>query len=256
MGEITILDGAYIFLLRGIFLLKISGKIQYKSAILVDDSFLEDVDKLLCEYFDVPRYEAKLFNGDKITFDSVLELVNYDNFSHRRIASLEIGVGYNNLIEIKPTYSYINAYTSTIEMSFEVDSIDKVEEIKRKMRTIIDKHKQPLLYTVASKLSFMHLLVLTFCTSMMFSIWQFVNYGLTNTEIDYMLLLPICIVAAAFAVILGNAFAWLIKTCFPPVEFYLGENKTAVERKRDIKGKVFWGIVVTTIISYAVSKFV
>ena len=44
--------------------MKVSGKLSYKSAIIVNDVFFKDIYELLREYFEKPKYSAQLINGD------------------------------------------------------------------------------------------------------------------------------------------------------------------------------------------------
>ena len=71
--------------------MKVSGKLSYKSAIIVNDVFFKDIDELLREYFEKPKYSAQLINDDEVEFESVSELISYDNFSNRAIKTMRIG---------------------------------------------------------------------------------------------------------------------------------------------------------------------
>lgn len=112
--------------------MKVSGKLSYKSAIIVNDVFFKDIDELLREYFEKPKYSAQLINGDEVEFESVSELISYDNFSNRAIKTMRIGFGIGNYIRIEPSMAFINGYKSTLEMGFEVENNDKSEKIKEK----------------------------------------------------------------------------------------------------------------------------
>ena len=112
--------------------MKVSGKLSFKSAIIVNNEFFIDMDELISEYFEKPKYSAQLINGDEVEFESVSELISYENFSNRAIKTMRIGFGIGNFIRIEPSIAFINGYKSTIEMGFYVEDNDKSEEIKRK----------------------------------------------------------------------------------------------------------------------------
>ena len=115
--------------------MKVSGKLSYKSAIIVNDVFFKDIDELLREYFEKPKYSAQLINGDEVEFESVSELISYDNFSNRAIKTMRIGFGIGNYIRIEPSMAFINGYKSTLEMGFEVENMVLCQDLVQvKMR--------------------------------------------------------------------------------------------------------------------------
>lgn len=232
----------------------LNGIIQFKSAVVINDGFLEDIDKLLREYFDRnPQYTTELINGDSIEFESVNELISYDNYSKRAIKTLEVYFGVGNRINIEPTISFLCSYECTIRMRVEVDDSDKLEEIKRKAKLIFNKHKQSTLYTVASKFSTMHIAMMLLCYSVVLNLQILINPQKNTVDMPLYMLIAICTVGFVFWGALSKAIAWAIRNLFPPVVFYLGENIKVFERKTDLKSKIFWGIIVAAFVSAIVS---
>lgn len=231
----------------------INGRMQYKSAIVVNDVFFRDLDRMLEEYFEKPRYSADLLNGDNIEFDSVSEVMDYDNFSSRAISTIRISYGIGNYIYIRPTISFINGYKSTIEMSFEIDSSDKCEEIKRKAKIIFDKHKQSTLYTMASKFAMMHICILLLALSFISNLHVLLAPKNQVFEIGNSTLVAIWTVGTILLLLVGYGISWLVNKCFPAIIFYLGENIKNVEKSSKLKSNIFWCVIVTAFVSALIS---
>ena len=233
--------------------MKVSGKLSYKSAIIVNDVFFQDMDKLISEYFEKPKYSAQLINGDEVEFESVSELISYDNFSNRAIKTMRIGFGIGNYLRIETTFSSINGYRSTMEMEFEVDNNDKSEEIKRKVELICEKHKQSLLYTLASKFTFMHVCFVMMFISFVSNLRVLIIHKTDSVEMSNSTIVAVCTVATVVLILLNVLLSLLIKKFFPAIVFYLGENIKKIEKNSKLKSNIFWGVIVAGIVSAVVS---
>lgn len=235
--------------------MKVSGKLLYKSAIVVNDVFFKDIDELLSEYFERPNYSARLINGDEVEFEFLSELISYDNFSDRGIKTMKIGFGIGNYIRIEPSITLINGYKSTLEMRFEVDNNDRSEEIKRKVNLICEKHKQSLLYTMASKFSFMHVCFLLMFTSFILNVRELISPIGDFVEMSESREVAIATVVSVVLLAICVTLLWVIKRFFPAIVFDLGENMKSVEKKSKTKSNIFWCIIVAGIVSALVSSF-
>lgn len=233
--------------------MRVNGRVQYNSSIIVNDVFFRDLDSLLTEYFETPKYSADLVNGDNIVFDSVLELINYDNFASRSISSVRISYGIGNYIYLKPTIAIVNGYKSTIEMSFEIDNNDKCEEIKRKARLIFDKHKQSMLYTIASKFTMMHICIVLGVLSFFSNLHVLISPKNQVVEMSTSTIVAAVTVGTIVLLLGGYGIAWIIRKCFPPIIFYLGENMKSVEKNSRLKSNIFWCVFVAAVVSAIVS---
>lgn len=236
--------------------MQVNGCMQYTSSIIVNDIFFKDLDGLLTEYFEPPKYSADLVNGDSIVFDSVLELINYDNFASRSISSVCIRYGIGNYIYIKPTIAFVNGYKSTIEMCFVIDNNDKCEEIKRKARLIFDKHRQSMLYTIASKITIMHICILLMTLSFFSNLYVLISPKNLSVEMNAATIVAFFTVGTVVLLLCGYGLAWVIRKIFPPIIFYLGENIRSVEKNSRLKSNIFWCVFVSAFVSVIVSIFV
>lgn len=211
------------------------------------------MDELISEYFDKIVYSAQLINGDEIKFESVQELVAYDNFSNHALKSICINFGIGNYIRIEPSPSIICAYASTLEMKFEVDSSDKSEEIKRKVRTICEKHKQTVMYIMASKFTFMHICFLMITISFFANLNVLIIHKPDDVKISGSLAVATFTVGTVIFLLISTILSYVVKRCFPAIVFYLGENIKNVEKRSKTRSDIFWGIIVAGIVSAIVS---
>lgn len=233
--------------------MRVNGRLKYDSAIIVNDIFFRDLDNLLIEYFEMPKYSADLVNGDNIEFDSVLELINYDNFADRSISSVRISFGIGNYIFLKPTIAFVNGYKSTIEMYFEIDNNDKCEEVKRKVRLIFEKHKQSMLYTIASKFTMMHICIVLLTLSFFSNLHVLIAPKNQIVGLSAQTVVAVCTVGTILLLLVGYGISWIIKKCFPAIIFYLGENIKNIEKNSRFKSNIFWGVFVAAFVSAMVA---
>ena len=57
--------------------MKVSGKLSYKSAIIVNDVFFKDIDELLREYFEKPKYiKWNEFTIDDVNKEQKIVVIN------------------------------------------------------------------------------------------------------------------------------------------------------------------------------------
>ena len=237
------------------FCLKVRGKLSYKSAIIVNDVFFKEMDELISEYFNKTKYSAQLKNGDEVEFESVSELILYDNFSNRAIKTMRIEFGIGNYIMIEPSIAFINVYKSTIEMRFEVEDNDKSEEIKRKVNLICDKHKQSAMYTAASKFTIMHICILMCGFSFVSNLNLLITHKTDDGTMSNSTIVAVCTVGIVIMLLISAVLSWIIKRFFPAIVFYLGENIKNVEKESKTKSNIFWCIIVAGIVSAIVSSF-
>ena len=206
----------------------------------MNDVFFKNIDELLREYFEKPKYSAQLINGDEVEFESVSELISYDNFSNRAIKTMRIGFGIGNYIRIEPSMAFINGYKSTLEMDFEVENNDKSEEI---------------MYTAASKFTLMHICILLGGLSFISNLNVLITHKTDDGTMSNSTIVAAVTVGVVIMLLISAALSWIIKQYFPAIVFYLGENIKSVEKKSKTKSNIFWCIIVAGIVSAIVSSF-
>ena len=84
----------------------IHGQIRFKDALIVDEKLLRELEKVILKFYESVSYSCNLCNDDKIIFNSLEELLNYENSKIRKIVRLSISFGHYNDIVIEPDRAY------------------------------------------------------------------------------------------------------------------------------------------------------
>ncbi len=235
--------------------MRVNGRLKYNNAIIINEDFLKDIDSLIKEYFENPLYSATLLNGDRVFFESVIELIGYDNYSYRGIKTISISFGRRNCIDIEPTISFVNAYGSTFVMDYMVDNNDVCDEIKRKVHLILDKHKQSKMYSLASKLSIMHFIIVITIILFIMSLRILNSPKEQYNELPNSLSIALLFLGMTSGVIFSVLLRIIVKRIFPPIVVFLGENIRKIEQASKLKSNIFWSIFVAGIVSIIISRF-
>ncbi len=78
-------------------IMTIHGKITFKDAIIIDGKLLKELESVILENFTKIKYEGSLCNGDSILFDSLSELLQYENINQRKLIELKLLVNLDYL---------------------------------------------------------------------------------------------------------------------------------------------------------------
>ncbi len=235
-------------------IVRITGKLRYKNAIVIDEDFIKEIDELLLDYFGKVEYESGLINGDKVVFSSGAELMEYKNYGYYAIKNLSISFGIGNRMYIESQAGLFTRYRSTIKMTFETDGSDECERLKRKVQDIFEQHKQPAWYDVISKISSIDFMIGVLLVELLV---VFVSYfaGVLDDSSSEMsafgillsLLITLCLWSLSF--FFSN---FCLARLLPEIEFYIGKNIEKVDRRKALRGHIFWGIIVTIAVSVLV----
>ena len=234
--------------------MKISGKLKYSKAIIVDDELLRGIDAVITEYYKEAKYSANLRNGDKIEFGSLDELLNYDNFGTAEIKSLIVNYDYNSLC-FDVGVSLWTSYGSTVEATFCANSGPDCENIKRRIIVLLEKASQGFGYRILSKLSIMQIALPLFVLGMGLLSYAEVTIGL-HDEIWPAHGLLWWEIVFGFSLMICFVYSKLNRYFYPPIVFSLGENIKKYQALQNTKSHIFWGVVVAMIVSMVVSIFV
>lgn len=235
--------------------MRLKAKYGYKSAIIVDEELLRDLDSLLKKYLNEPKYKASLMNEDTITFDSVEELINYDNHSRGAIKTLDICCGYDNYMYFRPYFADINSYKTSVDITYYSDNRDKSEEFKRKLDELLKKHKQTIAYTFVSKISLFYLSILGMAVCVTSSIMSLLKDKHKSDVVSFSEGFPVVCISLAIIVLICCLIWQVKKRYYPPIVFLIGERKKEYEKITAGKIRFFWGLIVATIIAICVALF-
>lgn len=129
----------------------IEGNIIYKKAIIVDSDMIKQLEKVILDYYISLSVIVDLKNEDRIIFDSVEDLIQYDNFSDKSISTLNFKFGIGDYIHFCPRNAFLLAYNSSVNASCKMVDIENYETFKRRILDVLNKHAQSPLYTIVSK---------------------------------------------------------------------------------------------------------
>lgn len=233
--------------------MKIKGKIECKSAVIVNDTFLKNIDSIISKYFIKPTYSAIILSGDSIEFDSLEELLNYENGLTEKIVSLNIDYGYYNSIRIS---SMEDSYDSSILIFYITDDSDTKVLFDTEIKNEINKISTSKLYSFISSSSISRISFIIFLIFTMISIVSYFYGGQSSIKQLTILFNPLLYLAFVFAVFvyLGILFGIrdIIRKLFPSVVFYLGMEKERYNKIKDIRKNIFWCVIVAFILAVIV----
>ena len=198
----------------------VDGKIEYKYAIRVDSDLLRNLTYIVSEYFSIPTFKAELINGDEVIFDNFDELLNFDNFKSCSIKSLYLYFGTYNKILFEPTISLWTRYGASVCIDFSFDSIKKSEEFKREIKNELDKHRQPISWTIISKLSYIQLSIIILVISSLLNIRNIIYKVEEKETIPYSLTNIIVLLCVAFCAFIIKTGSYLLDRFYPPINSF------------------------------------
>lgn len=231
----------------------IHGKIRFKEAIIVNEKLLRDLEKVILQFFKKIKYECRLCTDDYILFNSLEELLNYENNKKSRIEKLVLEFDYNK-IEFYTTVSYFCSYGCTVVGSYKVETQDENILFSKKVMEVLEKSRRNKLYTFFTKISILYFMVFILVISSASTIYLVMKEGLKGGNIYTTNSINLGITIGILIFFIG----WILAKCrnllFPPISFMLGEQIEQIKKNEDRTSKIFWGVIVAFVISYIVTK--
>lgn len=232
----------------------IHGKIRFKEAIIVDEKLLINLEEVILSFFKKITYECNLFNGDYIEFDSLIELLNYENNRSRKIVKLKIKFDYNEII-FEPTFSKLNSYQYTVFGVYRVNDSDTSILFSEKVQRVLENGRRNKWYTLLTKVSMMHFFIFALGISIGSTIISVMKEGILGKENIYTIYsINIGLTIGILIMIVSTILAKCRDMLLPPIIFMIGEQIQEIKRNEDRFSKIFWGVIVAFIISFIVTK--
>lgn len=231
----------------------IHGKIQFKDAIIVNEKLLKDLEEVILSFFKQVTYECKLCNGDCIEFDSLEELLTYENIKVRKIVKLKIKFDYNEII-FEPTFSKINSYQHTVFGVYKVYDSDTSILFSEKVQRILENSKRSRWYTFLTKISMMYFCILIVGISIGSTIYSVMSEGVMGKSVYTVNSINISIIIGILCIVISIILAKCRDILLPPISFLIGEQIQEIKRNEEKFSKIFWGVVVAFIVSFVVAK--
>lgn len=137
--------------------MKCKKEFEYKKAIVVDSDMLIQFNEEIEKLCDTIAYKAELINGDELEFDSLDELIYYENSKDNYLKKIRIWatdrVKRINEISIyieKSDYDSPHFY-KTVRAVLSTDDVDKTTVFQQRIEHLCDRHSQDKLYQFLSK---------------------------------------------------------------------------------------------------------
>lgn len=209
---------------------------------------MQSINSLLTEFCDRIEWAAMTYRKTDIQFDTLEELLSYDNYSSNRIVQLEI-TGYQNWkrfarIEIQSDEMGLINYGSTLSCSYTVDSIDSELNFINQLEIILKKATAS--YWLLGKFSLFGTIS---APSMLSTICGIITGGYARPK-DISFTIALIIIASALVIILVSR--WIdkhfLRNLFPPIQFLWGEEVSRNSKWEKLRSNIFWGIIIALLI--------
>ena len=235
----------------------ISGKIKKKKAVILSPERINLLCDIILKHCERLEFTAETYAQTRISFDSLEELLAYDNFKPRRIVKLEVD-GYNGYsrsisVEISDlNTSLIANYGSTIRCDYKFCSIDQETVFKSDFEIWYEKVVAD--YWFLGKFSFTGLL---FVPSAFITLIRLVAGHRMELDLSNGIILGsiIFVTLATFAIF--YIIKWLdtniLGNLFPAVSFLWGEEEKRNKKWEKFRSNLLWGVVIAILVGVVTS---
>ena len=125
--------------------MKINGKFEYKKAIKLTKTRLQELESVLLRYTDRMSYSGRTLLGNEISFDDLTEVLDFENFGNQRLVSLDIygHKGYSRIIHIKicADEGILVNYNNTVVCNYEFEKLNDVTLFTNELSNFFEKCK-------------------------------------------------------------------------------------------------------------------
>ena len=234
----------------------IEGKFKYNRALTLTPERMKELERIILKYCSNIQYKAETINESEISFASLDELLDYDNFANGRLKSIEIR---GNGETVKSLYLTIDSDTFALGIiwcgrtgysHYVVGTTDIETNLKNDLQLFFQKATSP--YWLIAKFRLYRLMALL--SGICFAYLLLFGGESGYTRFDLLSLRSIIIIVVSIIIALG-----LIKLCkviddhflarlFPPVSFVWGEEKFQQEKYNRWRNNLFWGVIIAIIV--------
>lgn len=225
--------------------MKIEGQIKFKHAITVTDKLLAELEKIILEFYDIINFKAVLVNEDEIEFDSLDELLTYNNPNSRNIKNLYINartefVEKTLYISFDPSVSFLHNYKYSISGSFSINDNNEYVLLQNNLYSLLNRYKCSLIYTFLSKVSTMYISIV----ATIFGLFNYIKYGSKSSYIAldelYYIMIIIIVILLPFMLLIIKVW----KSLFPPVFYKLGDQISKYNKINNLRNNILWTIII------------
>ena len=239
--------------------MKISGRIKRKKSVIVTPERVRLICDIILKHSERLEISAETLAKTTISFESIEELLEYDNFKPRRIVALEIAgyIGYSRIISVEIgdfNLSPITNYGSTVRCSYNLSSVDAETIFVSDFETWYQKSKCS--YWLIGKFSFNGLFFVpsAFITLIRFISGAEVNIDLANGVV-FAAVIAITLLACVFMYLVKLLDVHLLGNLFPAVAFLWGEEVKRNEKWEQFRINLVWCVIIGILIGLVTNYF-
>lgn len=230
--------------------MKYKTEFNFEKAIIIDEKMIKDMVIEIEKYCEIISFSSKLEKGDTVDFDSLDELLNFENTKMNSLKSLYITArdkGYKNKIDVRiETYNvYIQQFIDTVVVEMTIDSADKKAAFKARMNEIFQRNEQECRYNIMSKNGVLNVFSIVYYIVLIgFGYVYFTKGSDTISNRTYILFIFFSIIY-----LLKDYIHKLQRKYYPPIVFYLGDGISRYDNNSNGRNNFFWSVIVSTILS-------
>jgi hypothetical protein len=223
----------------------INNSIRFDSAIVLTPELLKEVDefvriKMSFKNSSDLKYSVKVINGSIVTFSSLEELLNYDNYLDQRIRNITIKSIEERLkISIRVYYASFTSFDHTVEVDYAFSEQEEEILFRSGIERIFNKAK-PFCAWVYK----FHIVQLMFMAAILSIISivtfdKFIDIEISNADRKPYIASAL-IMFISLCVVSGFRRVW--QSLFPPIVFLWGEETKINQRKITLRSILLTGI--------------
>lgn len=228
---------------------------DFEKAIKVDEKMLIEIKSCIEEYCPQLRYEAELENNDEIEFESIDELLSFENSPSDRLKSLQVyGKSKDSerhiRVKIGAEKHFGGLFYRTAFVSLETDDPKMKTIIKESLLNVFERNKLGRVYNFISRMPiFFFMDILYLCVLVVFLYSIIIN----GMQVENGRLFVMVVIFSVVEVIKTKFEKWY-KFFFESVVFYIGDGKEVYDRNASARSNFFWGVIVGVLIPFLISS--
>lgn len=219
-------------------------EIENKFAISVSKNFLLDLENILKAYFQNIYCIATLKNEDRMNFETITDLCEYENALERRIVKLEISA-YSEKQESIHLFFEEKEKTSVRGVVSTRDS-DVTDTIYKKVDYAIRRKDEDIVFSMLARTGYSNILCIISLIIVIFELF-------CNKNAKEMDLSPQHVIIYVELILIYMVCVWglykIKKYFFPIIVFNLGDEMKKSEKRENLKRNLLWGVFVAFVIT-------
>lgn len=225
--------------------MKCKKEFKYDKAIIIESDMLIDLDKEIKKLCNNIKYKAELVNRDEIEFESLEELIGYENSKDNYLQKISIwaddGLRHTNniIMYIEPQNCNIPQLYTTVRAVITTDNIDKISLFNEKIEHLCDRYCQDKTYQFFSRTGIFSKLGI--------ASWGIIlGYLVAETQgrINVKMWFDVLILIPLIYLLLVNLIGKYKKRYYPPIVFYIGDGIKNYNELKSKRSNFFWTVCI------------